>query len=160
MRARGIDVLQVLLLLLVEITEHAFRQHLGEPDDGVQRRPQAISSTLDLQTVLRTIVGRATQLANTDAGVIYEYDEQREIFTPRATDRLEDEIVRTLVATPIRRGEGATGRLADVREPIQLSDISATTFQTVTALGGTRARPERPGAPSARSTPGGTPRAR
>src|SRR6266849_3829590 len=28
------------------------------------------------------------------------------------------------------------------------------------ALGGTRARPARPGAPSARSTPGGTPRAR
>ncbi len=93
---------------------------------------QAISSTLDLETVLRTIVGRATQLASTDAGVIYEYDEQRELFEPRATERLEDEIVRTLVAMPIRRGEGATGRLADVREPIQLSDIGATTFQTVT----------------------------
>src|SRR5207302_7124315 len=29
---------------------------------------QAISSTLDLQTVLRTIVARATQLADADAG--------------------------------------------------------------------------------------------
>ena len=93
---------------------------------------QAINSTLDLETVLRTIVGRATQLTSTDAGVIYEYDEQRELFEPRATERLEDEIVRTLVAMPIRRGEGATGRLADVRGPIQLSDIGATTFQTVT----------------------------
>ena len=84
---------------------------------------QAISSTLDLQTVLRTIVTRATQLAGTDAGVIYEYDERREVFVPRATDRLEAEIVQTMLATPVRKGEGATGRLAEVQEPIQLPDI-------------------------------------
>jgi GAF domain-containing protein len=86
---------------------------------------QAISSTLDLQTVLSTIVARATQLADADAGVIYEYDEQREIFEPRATERLEDDIVQTLVATPVRKGQGATGRLAEVREPIQLADVRA-----------------------------------
>jgi signal transduction histidine kinase len=86
---------------------------------------QAISSTLDLQTVLRTIVARATQLADADAGVIYEYDEQREVFEPRATERLEDDIVQTLVATPVRKGQGATGRLAEVREPIQLADVRA-----------------------------------
>src|SRR5439155_19635989 len=56
---------------------------------------QAISSTLDLRTVLSTIVARATQLSGTDAGVIYEYDEQREVFEPRATERLEDDIVQT-----------------------------------------------------------------
>ncbi len=76
---------------------------------------QAISSTLDLQTVLRTIVARATQLADADAGVIYEYDEQREIFEPRATTHLEAEIVETMLATPVRKGEGATGQLAEVR---------------------------------------------
>ena len=84
---------------------------------------QAISSTLDLQTVLSTIVARATQLSDTDAGVIYEYDDQREVFLPRATERLEVEIIETLLATPVRKGEGATGRLAEVREPIQLPDI-------------------------------------
>jgi len=40
-----------------------------------------------LATVLSTIVARATQLAGTDAGVIYEYDEPREVFLPRATER-------------------------------------------------------------------------
>jgi GAF domain-containing protein len=84
---------------------------------------QAISSTLDLQTVLSTIVARATQLADTDAGVIYEYDDQREVFLPRATEHLEAEIIETLLATPVRKGEGATGRLAEVQEPIQLPDI-------------------------------------
>ncbi len=86
---------------------------------------QAISSTLDLQAVLRTIVARATQLSGTDAGVIYEYDEQREVFLPRATEHLEAAIVETMLATPVRKGEGATGQLAQVHEPIQLPDILA-----------------------------------
>jgi GAF domain-containing protein len=86
---------------------------------------QAISSSLDLHTVLRTIVARATQLSGTDAGVIYEYDEQREVFLPRATEYLEAEVVETMLATPVRKGEGATGRLAEVREPVQLPDILA-----------------------------------
>ena len=86
---------------------------------------QAISSTLDLQTVLSTIVARATQLSGTDAGVIYEYDEQREIFVPRATEHLEAEIVETMLDTPVRKGEGATGRLAEIQEPIQVPDILA-----------------------------------
>ena len=86
---------------------------------------QAISSTLDLQTVLSTIVGRAVQLSETDAGVIYEYDEQREVFLPRATEHLESEIVATMLATPVRKGEGATGRLAQAQEPIQVPDILA-----------------------------------
>src|SRR5262249_43425328 len=61
--------------------------------------------------------------AGVDAGVIYEYDEQAEIFMPRATERLEAEIVETLIAAPVRKGEGATGRLAEAQEPIQLLDI-------------------------------------
>jgi len=86
---------------------------------------QAISSTLDLRTVLSTIVARATQLSDTDAGVIYEYDEEREVFVPRATEHLEADIVETMLATPVRKGEGATGRLAEILEPIQVPDILA-----------------------------------
>jgi two-component system, NtrC family, sensor kinase len=86
---------------------------------------EAISSTLDLQTVLRTIVARATQLSGTDAGVIYEYDDAREAFVPRATEQLEDEIVETMLTTPVRKGEGATGQLAEAQEAIQVPDILA-----------------------------------
>jgi signal transduction histidine kinase len=68
-------------------------------------------------------VARATELSGTDAGVVYEYDEQREVFLPRATEHLEAEVVETMLATPVRKGEGATGRLAEVHEPIQLADI-------------------------------------
>ena len=33
---------EVLFLLLVELAEHPLRQHLGEADDRVQRRPQLV----------------------------------------------------------------------------------------------------------------------
>src|SRR5262249_59329863 len=46
---------------------------------------QAVSSTLDLQTVLSTIVGHAVQLSGTDSGVIYEYDVASQEFHLRAS---------------------------------------------------------------------------
>src|SRR5262249_44107585 len=46
---------------------------------------QAVSSTLDLQTVLSTIVRHAVQLSRTDGGVIYEYNETAEEFHLRAS---------------------------------------------------------------------------
>jgi GAF domain-containing protein len=38
---------------------------------------QAVNSTLDLETVLSTIVAKAVQLSNTDAGAIYVFDKWR-----------------------------------------------------------------------------------
>ncbi len=84
---------------------------------------QAVSSTLDLETVLSTIVSRATQLAGMDAGSIYEYDHNNEEFYLHTSDRLPNELVETLRATPIRKGEGALGRMAVTGEPVQIHDI-------------------------------------
>ena len=39
---RAPDVVEVLLLTLVEIAEHALEQHLGEADDRIQRRAQLV----------------------------------------------------------------------------------------------------------------------
>ncbi len=84
---------------------------------------QAVSSTLDLETVLSTIVSRATQLAGMDGGSIYEYDEGREEFYLHTADRLPDDLVAALRASPIRKGEGALGRMATTGEPVQIRDI-------------------------------------
>jgi signal transduction histidine kinase len=83
---------------------------------------QAVSSTLDLQTVLSTIVGHAVQLSGTDSGVIYEYDEGKQEFHLRASHRMEEELVEAIRGAPIRLGEGATGRSAIIREPVQVPD--------------------------------------
>jgi signal transduction histidine kinase len=84
---------------------------------------QAVSSTLDLETVLSTIVSRATELAGMDGGSIYEYDEVREEFYLHTADRLPDDLVAALRATPIRKGEGALGQMAMTGEPVQIKDI-------------------------------------
>jgi GAF domain-containing protein/anti-sigma regulatory factor (Ser/Thr protein kinase) len=85
---------------------------------------QAVSSTLDLETVLSTIVSRATQLAGMDGGSIWEYDEASEEFYLHASDRLPDALVEVLRAAPIRKGEGALGRLAVTGEPVEIRDIA------------------------------------
>ena len=84
---------------------------------------QAVSSTLDLQTVLSAIVGHAVQLSATNGGVIYEYDEAAQEFHLRASYRIEEEIVQALQTTPVRPGQGATGQMATVRAPVQVANI-------------------------------------
>ena len=43
----------------------------------------AVNSTLDLQTVLSTIVAKAVQLSGTDAGAIYVFEEAQQLFRLR-----------------------------------------------------------------------------
>jgi two-component system, NtrC family, sensor kinase len=84
---------------------------------------QAVSSTLDLETVLTRIVSHAVQLSGTDGGAIYEYDEHSEEFLLRATDHMEDELINALRTNPPRLGDGVVGRAAASREPVQIPNI-------------------------------------
>jgi signal transduction histidine kinase/CheY-like chemotaxis protein len=86
---------------------------------------RAVSSTLDLDTVLTTIVSRAAQLVGADGGSIYEYDEAAEEFTLRATHNLDDQSLELRRDVRLRKGEGVTGRMALAREPVQVPDITA-----------------------------------
>ena len=85
---------------------------------------RAVSSTLNLETVLATIVSRATELAGLDGGSIWEYDDAREEFQLHATTRFPGELVDVLRATPIRKGQGPLGRLAITRQPVEIPDIA------------------------------------
>ena len=84
---------------------------------------QAVSSTLDLETVLTTIVSRADLLAGADGGAIYEYDEVGRAFILRATQRLGEEVVEATRTEPIRLGEGVLGRAAQNRQPVEVPDV-------------------------------------
>jgi signal transduction histidine kinase len=95
---------------------------------------RAVSSTLDLQAVLTTIVARAVQLSGTSGGVIYEYDEVTHEFHLRATHRMEEELVEALRASPIRLGEGTTGQAAAIRAPVQIADILEERQYAVTRI--------------------------
>jgi GAF domain-containing protein/CheY-like chemotaxis protein len=83
-----------------------------------------LSSTLNLDAVLNTIVSRANQLAGTDACTVYEYDEGAGQLHFRATHNLDDAVVDIARREPIRRGEGVAGRMAVTLEPVQIPDIA------------------------------------
>jgi GAF domain-containing protein len=51
---------------------------------------QAVNSTLDIDTVLTTIVARAVELSGTEAGAIYTFDESRQEFRLRATHGMSE----------------------------------------------------------------------
>jgi GAF domain-containing protein/anti-sigma regulatory factor (Ser/Thr protein kinase) len=85
---------------------------------------RAVNSTLDVETVLDTIVSRASQLAGAAGCSIYEYDESSQQFELRATHNDDTEFVEALRTVPLRKGEGLMGRAADMREPIQIPDIT------------------------------------
>jgi len=89
---------------------------------------QAISSTLDLEKVLQTIVSRAVQLAGLDGGVIYEFDEPTQRFELRASQNFDDESVLGLRSAGLRKGEGAVGASVATREPVQVSDTHAPDY--------------------------------
>ena len=84
---------------------------------------QAVNSTLDLDQVLSTIVEQAAQLSSADGGAAYEFTEATGEFHPRATYGFPQYLVDLLLATPLRIGEGATGRAAERRAPVQIPDL-------------------------------------
>jgi signal transduction histidine kinase len=81
---------------------------------------QAVSSSLDLETVLTTIVSRAVQLSGLDGGTVFEYDEASEEFVQRATTGSARVLAGRAV---VRKGEGVVGRTAVTFEPVQVWDI-------------------------------------
>jgi HAMP domain-containing protein len=83
---------------------------------------RAVSSTLELETVLSTIITHAVPLSGAHGGVLYEYDEATQTFHFRATHEMEQEFVDTLQAAPIRLGEGVVGSAAAMRGPVEVPD--------------------------------------
>jgi signal transduction histidine kinase len=84
---------------------------------------RAVSSTLELQAVLNSIVAHAVQLTGTDEGTIYEYDEASQQFLVGVSHGMTDDHVAELRTVPLRLGEGAVGRAVASGQPMQVPDV-------------------------------------
>ena len=84
---------------------------------------QAVNSTLDLETVLSTIVAKAVPLSDTDAGAIYVYDEAQREFHLSATYGMDQELIHILNNQHIGLNEPNVAAVLSLREPIQLADL-------------------------------------
>jgi signal transduction histidine kinase len=84
---------------------------------------QAVNSSVDLETVLTTIVAKATQLSGTEAGAIYVLDDAEQEFQLRATYGLDESIVAELRRSHIRIGQTGIGEAVERGMPIQVADV-------------------------------------
>jgi signal transduction histidine kinase len=85
---------------------------------------QAVNSTLDLETVLETIVAKAVQLSRTDAGAIYVFDEERRTFDFRATYGMDERLIAGMRAQSGSLRDTLIGRAAQSRAPLQVPDLN------------------------------------
>src|SRR5262249_6203221 len=95
---------------------------------------QAVNSSVNLETVLTTIVAKATQLSNTEAGAIYVFDNAKQEFELRATYGLDDAVVAELRHSHIRLGQTAISEAIERRVPIQIADIRNDPSVTVDVI--------------------------
>jgi signal transduction histidine kinase len=105
-------------------------QELARSVDGLRALSdvgQVVSSTLDLQEVLTTIITHAVHLSKTEGGTIYELAPGERVFVPSANYGIADELVESLRQSRLRIGdESVVGRAAGRRTPVQIPDLVDT----------------------------------
>ena len=84
---------------------------------------EAVNSSLDLQTVLGTILSHACQLSDTGGGAIYVYDPDSGTFGLAAGHGMSEEMVATIRAHEVQLGETIIGRCAESRAAVQIADL-------------------------------------
>ena len=85
---------------------------------------QTVNSTLDLETVLTSIVRHAVQLSKADAGTIYEFDETEQVFIPRINFGVSEEFIQAMRDSKQRVGaKTVLGQSAEKRLPEQIPDL-------------------------------------
>jgi signal transduction histidine kinase len=106
----------------VEIRTHELAQSVAELR-ALGEVSQAVNSTLDFQEVLNTIVTKAVQLSDTDAGAIYEFDEGISEFHLRSTYGMDDALIAAIKERHIRIGDAGIGHAVAQRAPWQVADV-------------------------------------
>ena len=105
---------------------------------------QAVNSTLDLETVLSTIVAKAVQLSGTEAGAIYVFDDLQREFHLRATYGMDQELIDALSHRHIDLDEPNVAEVMAKGEPIQVADLKeiggGSEINEITLRAGYRAR--------------------
>jgi signal transduction histidine kinase/CheY-like chemotaxis protein len=103
---------------------------------------RTVNSTLDLKTVLDTIVAKATQLSGTETGAIYVHDATTEEFVLSATYGMSDDLIAAIHDQHVGISN-AVREATDQREPVQMADLRdepPSPSRDIMLKGGYRAR--------------------
>jgi class 3 adenylate cyclase len=101
-------------------------QALGRSVDqlnGLSKVAQAVSSSLDPQEVLSTIVKHAVELSGTEGGSIFEFDDVAQEFEIRTAYGTSEELLEALRATKVGLHDTLVGRAASTGTSLAVPDI-------------------------------------
>jgi signal transduction histidine kinase/CheY-like chemotaxis protein len=84
---------------------------------------QAVNSTLDLATVLSTIVAKAVELSGTEAGSIYVVDPSTRALQLRASHGMGEELIAELNRQGVDLSERTFADAAAQQAPVQVPDL-------------------------------------
>jgi class 3 adenylate cyclase/putative methionine-R-sulfoxide reductase with GAF domain len=99
---------------------------LRESVEGLQTLAQinnVVTSTLDVEQVLRKILISALAITGADSAMLYDYDEKSDSMIPRSSTGVPKDIADGLRRYPIKRGEGVVGVAVATLQPFQHPDI-------------------------------------
>lgn len=102
-------------------------QELAQSVDELQALGEVsrvVSSTLDLNKVLTSILHHAVQLSDTNGGTVFEFEESEQFFVPRVYYGLSNAITKKLERSVLRIGDKtAIGQAGQQKAPVQISDL-------------------------------------
>jgi signal transduction histidine kinase len=96
----------------------------AEEIQGLANVVRRINSTLDLKRVLEVIAMQAAELSCSDAGAVFELEDERQMLGLTAAYNISPAFVKAVNASGVRLGEGAVGKAAAEREPYQMAELS------------------------------------
>lgn len=86
---------------------------------------QAVSASLDLPTVLQTVITHAVSLAQAQGGALYEYDEATRTWVLQATAGTDAPLSEALQAAAQAVGEETVGQALVSQAPVHIPDMAA-----------------------------------
>ncbi|RQD71821.1 MAG: response regulator [Tindallia sp. MSAO_Bac2] len=117
---------------LRDITEHMQRQKQMEAINAIGLLANA---SLDLDTVLSTILKNTTDLVGASAGMVFIKNPSTGFFEWGASLGLSQELVESLQKEPIHPGEGLTGRIAQRGQLIYIPKDSSNDSRVARPVG-------------------------
>ncbi len=115
---RNLDLVRALEARSAELA------HKVDQLEALGKLGEAVSSSLDLGTVLSTIVMHAVQMSGTDGGSLMEFDEAEQHFFVRTAYGTSDEMLERLRNAEISLHDTFVGRAALEGRPLQIADMA------------------------------------
>ncbi|HEU4540074.1 MAG TPA: GAF domain-containing protein [Jiangellaceae bacterium] len=117
MAVNGVKLVQELEARRVELAKKVWEL------EALQEVGEAVSSSLDVDDVLATVVMHAVELSATDGGSIMEYSDRLGCFMVRSVYQTDPRVVQQLRTIRIHLDESLVGRAAREKRPLAVEDL-------------------------------------